>query len=86
MSKETAVQQLEKQISKLLAKREWHNKDFLIEKFNEAFKEAIKLEQKQMFDAIRFTIEEQYWRRTWANCDSTLHVAEEYWFDNFIRK
>jgi hemerythrin-like domain-containing protein len=83
MSNETAVHRLEKHISKLLEKRQWHSKDFLIERFNEAFKEALKLEQEQLFDAIRYTIEEQYWRKTWANCDSTLDVAEEYYYNTF---
>jgi len=86
MSKQTAVQWLEKHLTELMVTREWRSKDLHIEKFHEVFEEALKLEKEQMFDAIRFTIEEQYWRKTWANCYATLPVAEEYYFNTFQDK
>jgi hypothetical protein len=48
--------------------------------------QAKAMEKEQMYDAIRYTIEEQYWRKTWANCEATLPVAEEYYFLTFEAK
>jgi hypothetical protein len=52
----------------------------------EIIEQAKAMEKEQMYDAIRYTIEEQYWRRTWANCEATLPVAEEYYFLTFEDK
>jgi hypothetical protein len=44
---------------------------------------AKAMEKEQLYDAIRYTIEEEYTRRTWANCQATFPVCEEYYFETF---
>jgi hypothetical protein len=86
MSKQTAVQWLHYHLLHLMQTKEWRSKDLHIEKFDELFIEALTMEKEQMYDAIRYTIEEQYWRKTWANCEATLPVAKEYYFLTFEDK
>ena len=45
--------------------------------------QAKEMEKEQLYDAIRYTIEEEYTRKTWAMCEATFPVCEEYYNETY---
>lgn len=45
--------------------------------------QAKAMEKKQIIEAIKLTIEKEYYEQTWANCRSRSHMAEQYYNEIF---
>ena len=46
---------------------------------NEIYQQAKQMEKEQIIDCLRYAIQEEYYNRTWANCQSTSIAAEQYY-------
>jgi len=44
-----------------------------------AFEQAKQMEKEQIINAIKLTIEKEYYEQTWAHCGSRNHMAEQYY-------
>jgi hypothetical protein len=72
--KQTAVEWLVEQMTQgdfiALPKPEW-------------IKQAKEMEKEQIINAIKLTIEKEYYEQTWAHCGSRNHMAEQYYNETF---
>ena len=72
--KQTAVEWLVEQMTQgdfiALPKREW-------------IEQAKEMEKEQIINAIKLTIEKEYYEQTWAHCGSRNHMAEQYYNETF---
>ena len=41
------------------------------------------MEKEQIINAIKLTIEKEYYEQTWAHCGSRNHMAEQYYNETF---
>jgi len=48
-----------------------------------AYYEAKAMEKEQIINAIKLTIEKEYYEQTWAHCGSRNHMAEQYYNETF---
>jgi hypothetical protein len=44
---------------------------------------AKAMEKEQIINAIKLTIEKEYYEQTWAHCGSRNHMAEQYYNETF---
>ncbi len=47
------------------------------------FDKAKQMEKEQMINAIKLTIQKEYYEQTWAHCGSRNHMAEQYYNETF---
>jgi hypothetical protein len=45
--------------------------------------QAKEMEKEQIINAIKLTIEKEYYEQTWAHCGSRNHMAEQYYNETF---
>jgi transposase len=72
--KQTAVEWLVEQMTQ---------GDFIALPKTEWIKQAKEMEKEQIINAIKLTIEKEYYEQTWAHCGSRNHMAEQYYNETF---
>ena len=50
---------------------------------SEYIEQAKEMEKEQIINAIKLTIEKEYYEQTWAHCGSRNHMAEQYYNETF---
>jgi hypothetical protein len=45
--------------------------------------QAKEMEKEQIINAIKLTIEKEYYEQTWAHCGSRNYMAEQYYNETF---
>jgi len=50
---------------------------------SECWDKAKEMEKEQIINAIKLTIEKEYYEQTWAHCGSRNHMAEQYYNETF---
>lgn len=60
----------------------WSDEMFL-EYYSDIIEQAKQMEKEQIVEAIKLTIEKEYYEQTWAHCGSRNHMAEQYYNETF---